>query len=66
MKQHGSIPRVLAAYNAGGSRVVRWSTKSGMTDPELFAERIPFAETRDYVRVVQRNVEIYRQLYDWR
>lgn len=66
MKQYGPLPRVLAAYNAGGSRVSRWSNKSGMGDPEMFAERIPFAETRDYVRIVQRNAEAYKNLYDWR
>lgn len=66
IKQHGTIPRVLAAYNAGGSRVARWITKAGAADPELFAERIPFTETRDYVRIVQRNVEMYRELYDWK
>lgn len=64
-KQYGALPRVLAAYNAGGSRVERWQTKAGMDDPELFAERIPYVETRDYVRIVQRNAEIYRRLYKW-
>jgi soluble lytic murein transglycosylase len=34
-------------------------------DPELFAERIPFVETRDYVRIIQGNRELYRSLYDW-
>lgn len=65
MKQYGPLPRVLAAYNAGGSRVTRWSTKSGMDDGEMFAERIPFTETRDYVRIVQRNAAVYRALYTW-
>ena len=65
-KQYGALPRVLAAYNAGGSRVTRWSSKAGMDDTELFAERIPFVETRDYVRVVQRNAAVYRALYDWK
>ncbi len=64
-KQYGALPRVLAAYNAGGSRVTRWAVKAGMDDPELFAERIPFVETRDYVRIVQRNAEMYRTLYGW-
>jgi len=64
-KQYGALPRVLAAYNAGGSRVTRWSAKAGADDPELFAERIPFAETRDYVRLVQRNAQVYRTLYEW-
>ena len=64
-KQYGPLPRVLAAYNAGGSRVERWSGRRGSDDPEMFTERIPFAETRDYVRVVQRNLAVYRLLYDW-
>jgi hypothetical protein len=32
-------------------------------DPEVFAERISFVETRDYVRIIQRNEDIYRALY---
>ncbi|HEU5169844.1 MAG TPA: transglycosylase SLT domain-containing protein [Gemmatimonadales bacterium] len=57
--------RTLAAYNAGVHRVIRWDGKLGMGDPELFAERIPFVETRDYVRIIQRNRDLYRALYDW-
>jgi soluble lytic murein transglycosylase len=59
MKQYGALPRVLAAYNAGGSRVTRWSSKTGVDDPELFVERIPYVETRDYARIVQRNAAMY-------
>jgi len=65
LKQYDALPRVLAAYNAGGSRVTRWSDRAGTDDPEVFAERIPFTETRDYVRIVQRNQALYRALYDW-
>ncbi|GJG86045.1 hypothetical protein tb265_12260 [Gemmatimonadetes bacterium T265] len=53
----------LAAYNAGGARVARWRRQPGADDAELFVERIPFAETRDYVRIVLRNRELYRALY---
>jgi soluble lytic murein transglycosylase len=56
---------LLAAYNAGGSRVARWREKRGVDDPEMFTERIPFVETRDYVRIVQRNADLYRALYEW-
>nr|MBA3553598.1 lytic transglycosylase domain-containing protein [Gemmatimonadales bacterium] len=56
---------VLAAYNAGARRVERWSRRVGVEDPEVFAERIPFVETRGYVRVIQRNQELYRSLYSW-
>ena len=56
---------ILAAYNAGASRVERWAKRTGVDDPEVFAERIPFVETRGYVRVIYRNQELYRSLYDW-
>jgi soluble lytic murein transglycosylase len=65
MTRYGALPRVLAAYNAGGARVARWSTRAGVDDAEMFTERIPFVETRDYVRLVQRNAEMYRRLYSW-
>jgi soluble lytic murein transglycosylase-like protein len=56
---------VLAAYNAGVSRVERWMRRRGVKDPEVFAERIPYTETRGYVKVIQRNQEIYKVLYRW-
>ena len=56
-------PHILAAYNAGKSRVERWSKRVGVSDPEVFAEQISFVETRDYVRIIQRNEQIYRALY---
>ena len=56
---------ILAAYNAGASRVERWAKRTGVDDPEVFAERIPFVETRGYVRIIHRNQELYRSLYAW-
>jgi soluble lytic murein transglycosylase-like protein len=61
--QYDQPAHILAAYNAGAPRVERWSKRIGVTDPEVFAEQISFVETRDYVRVIQRNEEIYRALY---
>ena len=34
-----------------------------LDDAELFVERIPFVETRDYVRQVVRNQAVYRMIY---
>ncbi len=59
----GRIPAVLAAYNAGPSRVERWRGFPEWSRGELFTERIPYTETRDYVKIVQRNVALYRVLY---
>ena len=55
--------RALAAYNAGASRVTRWSRRPSAGDAQLFTEWIPFTETRDYVRLVLRNAAVYRALY---
>jgi soluble lytic murein transglycosylase len=64
LERHGGdLVRALAAYNAGESRVAAWVTAVPADDRDLFIERIPFAETRDYVRVVQRNIALYRALY---
>lgn len=65
VQKYPELVKVLAAYNAGESRVTRWSTKTGASDPEIFAERIPFVETRDYVRIVIRNRAYYQALYPW-
>ena len=64
LERNGQTPAfALAAYNAGPSRVVQWRRNPEAADPDLFAERIPFAETRDYVRIVQQNARIYAALY---
>jgi soluble lytic murein transglycosylase len=63
LSEYSSLPRALASYNAGSSRVRRWSRRAGADDPELFVERIPFVETRDYTRIVMRNVEMYRSIH---
>lgn len=59
----GAIVPVLAAYNAGPHRVARWRNFPEFSDEELFAERIPYAETREYVKIVQAHARIYQALY---
>ena len=65
VRKYPDVVKVLAAYNAGESRVEKWSSKTGAGDPEVFTERIPFVETRDYVRTVLRNRAYYEALYPW-
>ncbi len=57
------IPLVLSAYNAGPTRANRWRRLPEAEDPHRFTERIPFAETRGYVKAVTRNRALYRWLY---
>ncbi|HEY6088554.1 MAG TPA: transglycosylase SLT domain-containing protein [Gemmatimonadaceae bacterium] len=65
VRKYPEVVKVLAAYNAGESRVEKWSSKGGASDPEIFTERIPFVETRDYVRTILRNRAYYQALYPW-
>jgi soluble lytic murein transglycosylase len=62
-QEGGSLERTLAAYNAGPSRVRLWATKRGADDPEVFVERIPFTDTRDYVRAIVHGRDVYAALY---
>ena len=59
----GRVVPALAAYNAGGRPVSRWLRYPEAADSVRFVERIPYAETRGYLRAVLRNRELYRQLY---
>jgi soluble lytic murein transglycosylase len=60
---NGRLVDAIAAYNAGPHRVTAWKAFPEYRDAELFIERIPFQETRDYVKIVQANARIYRELY---
>ena len=62
-QEGGNLERTLAAYNAGPSRVRLWATKRGADDPEVFVERIPFTDTRDYVRAIVHGRNVYAALY---
>ncbi len=59
----GDLRLVLSAYNAGPSRANRWRNFPEFEDPDRFVERIPFYETRNYVKSVTRNRALYRWLY---
>jgi soluble lytic murein transglycosylase len=55
----------FAGYNAGRGRVRDWVKSHGdPRDPNVDAidwvERIPIAETRNYVQRVMENVQVYR------
>ena len=64
LKTYGHrVDAVLIAYNAGPTRASRWSNFPEFQTQELFIERIPFDETRNYVKIVKLNAAIYRALY---
>jgi soluble lytic murein transglycosylase len=48
-----------AAYNAGPGRARRWRDPTRPLEGAIYAETIPFTETRDYVKKVLANAVIY-------
>ncbi len=50
---------VFAAYNAGEHRSDRWKRKASGMPTEAWIERIPFRETRDYVKSVLAFQHVY-------
>ncbi len=54
----------LAAYNAGPRVARRWVARLPYDDPDAFVERIPYKETRLYVKKVLKNFTIYKTLSD--
>lgn len=60
----GSDILATAAYNAGEEAVGKWLAQTPISDPDLFIESIPYAETRLYVKSVNRNRFEYRRVYE--
>ncbi|MBV8210829.1 MAG: lytic transglycosylase domain-containing protein [Burkholderiaceae bacterium] len=61
--QGGAPLLASAAYNAGPRRLRQWRTSlKGPVDGAVFAEVIPFDQTRDYVQKVLLNTMIYAAL----
>jgi soluble lytic murein transglycosylase len=60
----GSYVLAAASYNAGPNNAKKWIAANGDpragADPIDWIERIPFAETRNYVQRVLENTEVYR------
>ncbi len=52
------LPLAVAAYNAGAAAVSRWGADEA-SDWVEWIEDIPYPQTREYVRSVLENIEIY-------
>jgi len=62
-KQHkGDYSRLIASYNAGPNNTKKWDLRYRGEVPLLFADIIPFPETRHYVSGLMRHMYWYRAL----
>ncbi len=61
----GNTVLATAAYNAGPGRPRAWrATLARPVEGAVFAETIPFNETRDYVKKVMSNSVYYAALFE--
>jgi soluble lytic murein transglycosylase len=58
-KLSGSVPLAVGAYNAGPDAITRWQSHARGETLDVFAETIPFLETRGYVVRVMGNLARY-------
>lgn len=59
----GDTVLTLCAYNAGINAARRWQNEFGHVDRDVFVERIPYRETRLYVKHILQHMAAYRRLY---
>ena len=60
--KHRQLTLALSAYNAGLDAAKRWAKRLTKQDVDEFIERIPYKETRNYVKLVYRNYRVYSYL----
>lgn len=56
-KYNGTLPLAIAAYNAGAAAVDKWSIAA--SDCVEWIEDVSYPQTREYLRSVLENIEIY-------
>ncbi len=62
LKEFGSYPYAIAAYNAGEEIVRKWIQKGGYKSADEFIEDIPYEETRNYVKRVLTSFFEYKRI----
>lgn len=60
---NGDTVLALASYNAGKNAALEWQTEYGNRSRDVFIERIPYRETRLFVKRVFEHTAAYRRLY---
>lgn len=63
LKKYNNELVALAAYNAGMGRVDSWIQDGIIKEDGSNLENIPYKETLNYVRKIERDYKIYKNLY---
>jgi soluble lytic murein transglycosylase len=65
-RYNGNVALALAAYNAGYGAVDKWVARYKVSNPILFADLIPYRETREYVGSILRNLYWYQAMESYK
>ncbi|KUK10642.1 MAG: Lytic transglycosylase catalytic [Clostridia bacterium 41_269] len=60
---NGNLALVLASYNGGRGNVREWMRTGQWDGNRNSLQKIPFTETRDFVKKVLKNYERYKKIY---
>lgn len=60
----GNTKNALAAYNAGQGNVKKWLSDERYSNDGKTLDKIPYGETREYVKRVFAREKIYRSIYE--
>ncbi len=58
----GNVDVALAAYNGGMGNVDKWLRSKKYSDDGKTLKKIPFKETREYVKKVNNEMEVYEKM----
>ncbi len=61
----GDIKLTLAAYNGGRGNVDKWLKDASLSSDGKSLDVIPFKETEEFVKRVNRHYRVYSRLYNW-
>lgn len=60
---NGKMMLAVGAYNGGPGAVTRWTKTLKYRDMDEFVEKIPYEQTRTYIKKVYRSYWNYRRIY---
>ena len=63
-KKFNNITTILAAYNAGETRVKSWLTLKNYSSDNKTLDYIPFEETRNYIKKINNNLKFYEKYFN--
>lgn len=60
----GDVELAICAYNAGQGNVKKWLSNKDFSLDGVSLKEIPFSETKNYLKKVKQNIEIYKNKFN--